>query len=221
MQVTSINRKGPSAPAVSAASYAIPISVPAAPEIRKVAYQPGARAKVMWQAPADGGSRLTGYVVTATPGGRSCTAKGSQSSCVVPGLAGGREYSFTVRARNSVGTGPASPPATAGLLVAPSSRPQGVSVSVAGSSATVSWSKPRSNGGGRLLQFVVRSSPDGPSCTTRTTSCLLGGLALGRTYTFAVSAVNTAGVSKAASASATVPAPQPAPPPDKPEQQLS
>jgi len=63
------------------------------------------RGGIVWQAPTDGGSPITGHVVTAIPGGTSCTAKGSQSSCVVPNLAGGRECSFTVKARNRVGTG--------------------------------------------------------------------------------------------------------------------
>lgn len=219
VQVVSRNRKGGSAPAVSA-GYQIPVAAPEAPRVRSVGYVPVAKAKITWEAPADGGAPITGYVVTASPGGKTCTAKPSQRSCTVKGLTGGKEYSFTVAARNRVGTGPTSPPAAAGVLAAPSSRPQGLSVDIAGSQAVVTWRKPRSTGGGRLVQYVVRTSPSGSSCTTRATSCRLTGLALGRTYDVAVTAVNTGGASRPVTTSVTVPAPRPEPPP-KPEQTLS
>lgn len=221
VQVTARNRTRSSPPALSSA-YVIPVAVPGAPSVRSVAYVPVAKARVTWDAPSDGGAPITGYSVTASPGGRSCTAKATQTSCTVTGLTGGREYSFTVRARNSVGQGPASPPAVAGALAAPSSRPQGLAVDVSGSQALVRWTKPRSTGGGRLVQYVVRTTPSGPTCTTRTTSCRLTGLALGRTYEVAVTAVNTGGEGKPAVTSLVVPAPRPEPPPPpKPEQTLS
>ena len=63
---------------------------------------------VAWTAPAsDGGAAVTGYLVTAAPGGATCTATGA-TSCTVEGLANGTTYTFTVQARNAVGLGPAS-----------------------------------------------------------------------------------------------------------------
>jgi hypothetical protein len=58
---------------------------------------------------SDGGSPITGYTVTASPGGATCSTAGTRS-CTVTGLLNGTAYTFTVRATNSVGTGPASAP---------------------------------------------------------------------------------------------------------------
>jgi len=68
---------------------------------------------VSWKPPnGDGGLAVTGYKVVATPGGKSCqtvTAK----SCVVAPLTNGTSYTFTVTARNPVGSSPASTPSAA------------------------------------------------------------------------------------------------------------
>ncbi|MBU6280387.1 MAG: fibronectin type III domain-containing protein [Actinomycetales bacterium] len=62
-----------------------------------------ASALVSWSVPeSDGGSSITGYTVTASPGGRTCSTSGL--SCTVVGLQNRREYSFTVTATNSAGT---------------------------------------------------------------------------------------------------------------------
>ncbi|MCP8939836.1 cadherin-like beta sandwich domain-containing protein [Alsobacter sp. SYSU M60028] len=53
-----------------------------------------------------GGSPITGYIVTANPGG--ITATGTASPIVVNGLAPGTAYTLSVAARNAVGTGPAT-----------------------------------------------------------------------------------------------------------------
>jgi len=56
----------------------------------------------------DGGSPITGYTVTSSPG--SITATGSSSPIVVTGLTNGTAYTFVVAATNSIGTGPSSDP---------------------------------------------------------------------------------------------------------------
>jgi GH25 family lysozyme M1 (1,4-beta-N-acetylmuramidase) len=67
-----------------------------------------ASAFVTWTPPAnDGGGSISSYAVTAAPGGKACTATGAVS-CIVTGLANGTAYTFTVTARNSSGSGPAS-----------------------------------------------------------------------------------------------------------------
>jgi hypothetical protein len=80
-------------------------------------------ATVSWQPPAsDGGTPITGYIVTANSG-ESCTTKG-ELRCTVPALNNGFIYTFTVKARNAAGTGPASGPSEADVPVPPTPTPR-------------------------------------------------------------------------------------------------
>ncbi len=64
-----------------------------------------------WTAPAStGGSAITGYTATASPGGATCTTTGT--SCTITALTNGTTYTVTVTATNAAGTGPASTAAT-------------------------------------------------------------------------------------------------------------
>jgi hypothetical protein len=72
-------------------------------------------ARVSLTAPADNGSAIIGYTVTAAPGGASCTVA-TATSCVVPGLANGTAYTFTATATNGNGT---SSPSAASNSVTP------------------------------------------------------------------------------------------------------
>lgn len=87
-----------------------------------------ASALVSWAAPAsNGGSAITGYTVTSSPDGKTCTTTGALS-CTVSGLANGTPYTFTVTATNAVGTGPASAPTAAVTPVAPVVVPPAASI---------------------------------------------------------------------------------------------
>ena len=83
-----------------------------------------ARANVSWAAAPANGATISGYTVTASPGGATATVSGSTRSVTMTGLADGTAYTFTVRATNIVGTGPASAasaavvPTAAGRFVA-------------------------------------------------------------------------------------------------------
>jgi len=62
---------------------------------------------VRWAAPGiDGGTPITRYTVTASPGGKTATAAGSALKATVTGLSNGTAYTLTVRAENLVGAGP-------------------------------------------------------------------------------------------------------------------
>lgn len=84
-------------------------TVPTSPRSVRAAALSGI-ALVQWSPPAsDGGFQITGYVVTASPGGRTCATTGS-TECIVTGLANAKRYSFTVVATNPAGGSPRSSP---------------------------------------------------------------------------------------------------------------
>lgn len=94
--------------AAAGSAYYGPATAPGAPRSVKATATTGA-ATVTWAAPlSTGGVPITQYTVTAAPGGRTCTATAPTRTCTVTGLTAGSTYRFTVKAKNSVGTGPAS-----------------------------------------------------------------------------------------------------------------
>ena len=76
------------------------------------------QATVSWAATSGNGSPVTGYTVTATPGGKTCTTTDALS-CTITGLTNGTAYTFTVVASNAVGDSPASEPSSAVTPLAP------------------------------------------------------------------------------------------------------
>ncbi len=86
--------------------YAI-ATIPGAPT--NVYAEPRERSAVVSWAPApDNGSAVTAYTVTAAPGGAETTVAGDATSATFAGLTSDNSYTFTVRATNSLGTGPDS-----------------------------------------------------------------------------------------------------------------
>ena len=83
-------------------------AVPGAPVLVS-ATAGNAQVVLTWTAPAAG--PVIDYTVTASPGGATCTTTGL--TCTVSGLTNGTLYSFTVKARNALGIGPASNALTA------------------------------------------------------------------------------------------------------------
>lgn len=66
---------------------------------------------VAWTEPLeDGGSPITGYTATASPGGSTCVWTAGPLTCVITGLANGTGYTVTVTATNATGEGPVSVP---------------------------------------------------------------------------------------------------------------
>jgi len=79
---------------------------PTAPQ--SVTVTPGdTEATISWSAPAStGGSAVSSYTVTTTPGSETCTT--ATTSCTITGLTNGTTYAFAVTATNSIGTSAAA-----------------------------------------------------------------------------------------------------------------
>ncbi|HWL38334.1 MAG TPA: fibronectin type III domain-containing protein [Frankiaceae bacterium] len=105
--VTARNVVGASLPA---AAVATPFTVPAAPKVTGVTAG-NARAVVTWSSPpTNGGSPVTSYTVTANPGGTVATLPATARTATITRLANGTPVTFTVKASNAAGAGPASAP---------------------------------------------------------------------------------------------------------------
>jgi trimeric autotransporter adhesin len=90
----------------SASNSVTPSTVPGAPTIGTAA-EGNAQAVVTFTAPvSNGGSAITGFTVTSSPGG--LTGTGTASPITVSGLINGTAYTFTVTATNAIGTSVAS-----------------------------------------------------------------------------------------------------------------
>lgn len=183
---------------------------PAAP--RDVVAVAGSRkVSVVWTSPSDdGGSDITGYRATVSPGGQSCQAPKGVLGCSVEGLANNIPYTVTVTANNAVGTSSASAPSAAVTPFDPAPEaPVAVQASAGNKSAVVSWSPPRV-GGDTVLGYRVVSNPGGFMCSTSGLSCEVKGLTNGVGYIFQVIGTSTGGDSPTSAASnpvtpATVP----------------
>ncbi len=92
-----------------------PATVPPAPAITGVVGG-NSQAAVTFTAGANGGSPITGFTVTSSPGG--VTKTGASSPITVTGLTNGVSYTFTVKATNAIGTGPASAASASTLVTA-------------------------------------------------------------------------------------------------------
>jgi hypothetical protein len=193
----------------SAASGAIDREVFLAPGTpRNVSAKRGdGQVELSWDEPeSDGGKAITGYTVTASPGGRTCSTTGSNGSppltnCIVTGLRNGSEYTFSIRASN----GDFSPADS--IRATPAGLPWSPTITDASTlnnrSASISWI-PRADGGSPITGYTVTASPGDRTCSTTSsngsppsTTCTIPGLDYFTSYSFSVSATTSVGNSVA------------------------
>lgn len=114
---------------------------------------PAGSARATWVAPAsNGGSAITAYNVTTSPGGMSC--KTMALTCDLAGLSPGTSYAFSVTASNTVGTSQA---ATATLLTpGVPSAPTALKSTPGNGMITLTWGAPASDGGTPVTSYFYK-----------------------------------------------------------------
>lgn len=103
--------------AATSAPFTPGASVPATPSIASVLAGNGA--VTVSVAAGSGGGPVSSYLVTASPGGATCTVTAPATSCAVTGLTNGTAYTFTATATGPGGTSGSSPASSAATPVAP------------------------------------------------------------------------------------------------------
>lgn len=205
--VAARNALGASAAAASSPLTIAPPSAPTSP--RDVSATAGVgQAQVRWSAPLDDGGRaVTHYTVTVTPGGATQQVDAESHSATVTGLRAGTGYRFTVSATNEKGTSPESAPSNE---VTPAARVPAAPTEVVATGeslqARVTWSVPSDDGGSAITRYTVTADPGGAQVEVGggTTEGVVTGLSAGGTYSFTVSATNSAGTGPDSSPSPAV-----------------
>ncbi|AKQ70157.1 Chitinase [Myxococcus hansupus] len=202
--VRAVNAVG-TGPVSEASSVVIPAAPPGAPT--SVSASPGVRAvSVSWQSPEDtGGLPVSGYLVTASPGGATQQLEGTATVASFTSLLDDTEYTFTLSATNEVGQGLQSRGVTARTHARP-----GAPISVAAEpgvrTLTVTWQPPESDGRSSLIGYTVEARPSGVRMDVGADlrSSVLEGVPSTKAQTVTVIARNAAGEGPAGAAPAPV-----------------
>ena len=195
--------------ASSASASITPNVVPEAPTIGTPAIASATSITVPFTAPtANGGSAITGYTVTASPGGR--TATGSSSPLTVTGLTAGTAYTFTVVATNARGNSLSS---TASSSIIPNAVPANTVVPAITGTTTFNQVLSLSNGTWSNSPLTYTYSWSSSSTSGGTYTAISGAISSTYTLTTAdigmyikgtVTGTNSAGNSSATSAATAV-----------------
>ena len=190
----------------------VPNPAPNAPQSLAVSAVTATSATLNWVASVvpSGGSAVTGYTVTLTPGA-TCNVAGTATTCNATGLTANTNYSAVVAARNAQGRSIASTPVT--FTTNPSgvpSVPRTFTATLgAGNVATLAWTAPATNATGVTYNVTVSSTAGVVNNCTNVAAltCTMTGLVNGTVYTFSLTARNIVGNSVAVTAAVTPVAP--------------
>jgi hypothetical protein len=199
--VTATNADGTSAPSTPSAVVAS-IEAPNAPVIESVLTSGGVAA-VYFQPSAGGGTGVTSYTVTASPGGAS--GSGPSSPIEVPGLTDGSAYTFTVTATNAEGTSPSSAPSAPVVPIDPAGPPSIVSVASNDGSLSVTLAPPTFFGGAPVLFYTVVANPGNIQASSTTSPVILTGLTDGVDYQLFAYVTTEAGSSDVSTSAPGIP----------------
>ncbi len=152
----------------------------------------------------DGGSTITSYTATSSPG--NISASGTTSPITVTGLEPNTTYVFTVTATNGDGTsGPSSP---SNSITTASSVPDaptiGTATKTGTTTATLTFNAPLEDGGQAITLYTATSLPGSITATSTSSPINFTGLTSGTSYTFTVTATNSVGTSSPSQASNSI-----------------
>lgn len=183
----------PSAPSNSATPTGVPDPVQNAATVENPSIQ------ITWDAPAfDGGSAITGYTVTVSPGTATCNTAASVRECSFGGLTAGTEYTFSIVAKNV--NGDSTPVTVTGTPPGAPEAPVATTTATT-ESVTVAWTAPNSFGS-PITGYTVTTAPGGATCTTTGLTCTFSELNPDVTHTFSVVATSAGGTSAPGTATA-------------------
>lgn len=173
------------------------------PSTPSITVQPEDGKATVTVTPGSGGGQVDSYIVTAQPGGLTCTVAPPATSCTISGLTNGTEYTFDAIAKNLIGDSQASVSNTA-TPVAPPAVP---SITVQPGDGQAAITVTPGSGGGPADTYTVTAQPGGLTCTVTSplTSCTISGLTNGTEYTFSATASNGTGSSAASTGVTSTP----------------
>lgn len=165
--------------------------------------------RLSWTAPTDTGNvDLTDYSVQYKSGSSwipFIDGVSTSTSALVTGLTNGTTYSFRVAAVNSFGTGAYTSTQTATPATIPGA-PTSLASSGTGTSRTLTWTAPGSNGGSAITDYLVEYKPSEDADWTSfsdgvrsTTGATVTGLTNAAAYDYRVTTVNAVGNSTSTS----------------------
>jgi hypothetical protein len=165
-----------------------------------------------------GGSPVSSYTVTSTPGNLS--ASGTTSPITVPGLTDNTSYTFTVTATNGAGTSAASAPSNVVTPVAANApgAPSNLVATPGDGLVNLSWVAPPPVSAAPVTDYTVQYRLTGTSAWTSVdegstaTTASINNLTDDNSYDFTVTAVNSAGPGPPSAVTTRTPTAQPPPP---------
>ncbi|NIZ90484.1 fibronectin type III domain-containing protein [Kineococcus rubinsiae] len=201
VDVAAVNAIG-TGPASDATADALVAYRPGAPKPAVTAYAgSGTTVDVNWVLGDDGGSPLTGHLVTAYLAGRAVatqTASDTDETVSFSGLTAGKTYTFGVRAQNALGDGAEALTRPLAVVDVPQTVTT-LSAVVGGTAArpvvTLTWKAP-GTGAAPITGYDVTTYVNGVQDRTdsvRSTSLVVRAPQLGDSYEFEVTANNSAG----------------------------
>jgi hypothetical protein len=188
-----------------------PLSVPATPTLGTPSYStsPGvstASVSILVNNSDNGGSTITSYSATSSPGSFTGSLTASSGTITITGLNKGTTYTFSVTATNAQGTSSAATSSSVTPVSAPTA-PTSVTATktLDSTTASLSWTAPSDTGGtGVTITTYNITDNYGVQTTSSTTSKSLTGLTPGANYYWTVTATNSSSLTGSSGTSNTI-----------------